>query len=387
MDGVRALVAVAGDRVRITSRSGNDVTASYPELGLRSDRPSLFDGEIVASDAAGMPDFGRLQQRMHVGSPGARLLADVPVSFLVFDVLVDGDERLLDRSYDERRARLAALDTDRWPRVSVPASFTDVTGDRFLQVVRQNGLGGVAKRRDAGYEPGRRPPSWVKTALLRTQEVVLCGWTPGSGRRRSTLGSLLLGAYDEHGRLRFLGHVGTGFTEAMLHDLLERLEPLRRPDSPFDETVPREHARRARWVDPRLVGEVEFRRLTTDRRLQHAAWRGLRPDREPREARFTAEPGPGAAGDDPDERLPAIARCATWTSLPNRRAADPPPGGRRRSSCSATGPAGCTTTYASRSRVRSPAGRCREGPPSTRMSAGRPCTSRTTRWTTARSRA
>ena len=117
------------------------------------------------------------------------------------------------------------------------------------------------------------------------------------------MGSLLLGAHDEHGRLRFLGHVGTGFTQAMLRDLLERLEPLRRAGSPFDETVPREHARRARWVDPRLVGEVEYRRLTTEGRLRHAAWRGLRPDRDPTEARLVPDAEPATAGDAPDGRL------------------------------------------------------------------------------------
>ncbi|MBP2370663.1 non-homologous end-joining DNA ligase [Pseudonocardia parietis] len=326
-DGIRAVVAVAGDRVRITTRNGNDVTSAYPDLaeGVHADRPLLLDGEIIASDAAGRPDFGLLQQRMHVAAPGARLLAEVGVSYVVFDLLVDGDDRLVDEPYDARRERLSAVGADGWPRMSVPAAFTDVAGDQVLRAARENGLEGVvAKRRDAPYEPGRRSHAWTKTALLRTQEVLIGGWRPGNGRRSGSVGSLLLGAHDEQGRLRFLGHVGTGFTEAMLGDLLERLEPLRRRDSPFDETVPREHARRARWVDPRLVGEVEYRRLTTDGRLRHAAWRGLRPDREPPEVRLTAQAGdtatPAPAGDatafgpagdsaGPDERLaPYLAK-------------------------------------------------------------------------------
>ncbi|MBW0101345.1 DNA polymerase ligase N-terminal domain-containing protein, partial [Pseudonocardia sp. KRD291] len=273
--------------------NGNDVTGAYPDLvdGLHSDRPLLFDGEIVASDVAGRPDFGLLQQRMHVRSPGARLLTDVPVSLYVFDLLLDGDDDLVGLPYDARRERLDALGAQPWPRVSVPAAYTGVSGAAMLEVAGGYGLEGVvAKRRDSRYEPGRRSANWTKTALLRTQEVVIGGWSPGAGRRSSTLGSLLLGARDEQDRLRFLGHVGTGFTEAMLRDLLARLEPLRRADSPFDETVPREHARRARWVDPQLVGEVEYRRLTSDGRLRHAAWRGLRPDREPGEIRLAAEP-------------------------------------------------------------------------------------------------
>ena len=131
------------------------------------------------------------------------------------------------------------------------------------------------------------PYSWNdSTALLTTREVLVGGWTTGEGRRSNTLGALLLGARDAEGRLRYLGNVGTGFTEQMLHDLLGRLEPLRRDGSPFDEPVPREHARGVRWVRPELVGEVQYRTLTSDNRLRHAAWRGVRPDRDADEVLF-----------------------------------------------------------------------------------------------------
>ncbi|MCW0213915.1 MAG: DNA ligase D [Pseudonocardia sp.] len=308
-DGVRAIVAVSGDAVRITSRNGNDVTGGYPDLvaGLHSDRPLLLDGEIVAADAAGRPDFGLLQQRMHVRGPSAELVSAVPVSLYLFDLLVDGDRSLLREPYDERRAALLDLRPGGAPLVSVPPAFPDVTGAELLEVARGHGLEGiVAKRRTARYEAGRRSTAWTKTALLSTQEVVLAGWTPGEGRRASTLGALLLGARDDEGLLRFLGHVGTGFTDATLHMLLDRLEPLRRTDSPFDETVPREFARRARWAEPRLVGEVEYRTMTHDGRLRHAVWRGLRPDRDPEEIRLgraatapVAGPGPVLPGPVP----------------------------------------------------------------------------------------
>lgn len=286
-DGVRAVVAAAGDTVRLASRNGNDVTRGYPEIagaGLGAGRSLLLDGELVALGEGGRPDFGRLQQRMHVRSPGPELLARVPVSLYVFDVLEVDGERLVREPYDARRERLLALGLDAAAGVAVPPSYTDLAGEQLLEVAREHGLEGiVAKRRASRYEPGRRSTAWVKTALLTTQEVVVAGWTSGEGRRSGTVGALLLGAYDGDGRLRFLGHVGTGFTGAMLTDLLARLQPLRRPDSPFDEDVPREHARRAQWVHPRLVGEVVFRMRTTDGRLRHAAWRGLRPDRDPGE--------------------------------------------------------------------------------------------------------
>ncbi|MDF2712135.1 MAG: hypothetical protein K0R62_7787 [Nonomuraea muscovyensis] len=111
------------------------------------------------------------------------------------------------------------------------------------------------------------------------------GWKPGSGRRSGRIGSLLLGGYDDRARLLYVGHVGTGFTEAMLTALHEELAPLERPGSPFGVPVPREFARDAHWVEPRLVGEVQYAEVTGDGRLRHPSWRGLRPDRSPEEVR------------------------------------------------------------------------------------------------------
>jgi bifunctional non-homologous end joining protein LigD len=285
-DGVRAVVATAGDAMRLTSRLGNDVTAGYPDLAgigvLTGGRPALLDGEIVALDAAGRPDFGLLQDRMHVRHPTPELQSRIPVSFYAFDLLHLDGRSLLAATYDERRAQLAELAPS--GRVLVPPSFPDVDGAQLLEIARGHGLEGVvAKRRAGRYEAGRRSASWVKTALVRTLEVLVGAWTPGEGRRARTFGSLLLGAHDADGRLRYLGHVGTGFTDSVLDGLLARMAPLRRQDSPFDEVVPREHARHARWVEPVLVGEVEYRLITRDGRLRHAAWRGLRPDRAPEE--------------------------------------------------------------------------------------------------------
>lgn len=288
-DGVRAIVAAAGDLVRLYSRKGNDITGGYPELGVLSSltggRPVLLDGEIVALDEAGRPDFGLLQRRMHVRSPGRELVAQVPTSYYVFDLLDLDGHRLLLESYQRRRELLAGLGLEggsRWVRV--PPYHTDVDGRQLLEVARQHHLEGVVgKRLSSRYEAGRRSSVWTKTALLATQEVIVGGWTTGEGRRAGTLGALLVGAHDAEGRLRYLGDVGTGFTDRMLDDLRGRLAALRSPSSPFDEPVPREQARRAQWVSPRLVGEVEYRNLTRDRRLRHAAWRGLRADKEPAE--------------------------------------------------------------------------------------------------------
>ena len=286
-DGVRAIIAAAGDLVRLYSRKGTDITGGYPELAVLSElvggRPVLLDGEIVALNDAGRPDFGLLQRRMHVRSPDRQLVAHVPTTYYVFDVLDLDGHRLLSESYQRRRELLAGLDLEGGSqRVRVPPYHTDVDGRQLLGVAREHRLEGVVgKRLGSRYEPGRRSSRWTKTALLTTQEVIIGGWTTGEGRRAGTLGALLLGAHDDAGRLRYLGDVGTGFTDLMLGDLRDRLAALEQPDSPFDEPVPREQARRAHWVRPRLVGEVEYRNLTRDRRLRHAAWRGLRADKEP----------------------------------------------------------------------------------------------------------
>jgi bifunctional non-homologous end joining protein LigD len=292
-DGVRAVAAAAGDQVRLYSRNGNDITGGYPELtvlsGLVGGRPVLLDGEIVTLGEAGRPDFGLLQQRMHVRAPSRWLVDRIPISYYVFDLLDLDGRRLLPQSYQQRRELLAELALDgasSWIRV--PPHHTDTDGRQLLEVARQHGLEGVVgKRLSSRYEPGRRSPAWTKTALLRTQEVVVCGWTTGQGRRAGTLGALLLGAYDDEERLRYLGDVGTGFTDWMLEDLLARLAALEQPNSPFGEAVPREHAHRAHWVRPQLVGEVEYRTLTPDRRLRHAAWRGLRVDKDPAQVRLS----------------------------------------------------------------------------------------------------
>lgn len=279
-DGIRAIVEVADGQVRIWSRNGNDVTASYPELvaGLAGHEPVLLDGEVVALDGQGRPAFARLTQRMHVRAPSAELVARVPVQLYVFDVPVVGPP------YDERRAALEALELGAVPHLAVPPAYDDVPAAQLLEVAKAHGLEGVvAKRRRSRYEPGRRSAAWVKTALTTTQEVVVGGWSPGKGRRSGTVGSVHMGAYDRGGRLRYLGMVGTGFTDAALVRLGGLLAPLAVAASPFDDEVPAPDARTARWVRPSLVGEVVYRILTPDLRLRHTSWKGLRPDRDPGE--------------------------------------------------------------------------------------------------------
>lgn len=284
-DGVRAIVTVDAGEVAITSRNLNDVTVSYPELSpigtALPGRRVVIDGEIVAFDVAGRPDFGLLQKRMHVASaPAAAALARTsPVVLLAFDLLHEDGTNLMPRPYVERRERLEALDLDA-PGWQVPPAFDGSGADAVRASAAAALEGVVAKRNSSPYRPGRRSPDWLKVKNLRTQEVIIGGWAPGKGRREGTIGSLLLGI-PANGRLRYAGQVGTGFTDALLDDLHDELVADATESCPFDPPPPRPDARDAIWVRPRLVGEVRFTEWTGDGRLRHPAWRGLRPDKSP----------------------------------------------------------------------------------------------------------
>ncbi len=280
-DGVRALAAVRDGRARLWARSGTPVTDRYPELGDLPDTlhgaDVVVDGEVVALDRLGRPDFGLLQNRMHRtgGAEVARLAAAAPVTFLVFDVLTVAGHSLLDLPYDERRERLDDLGAQgrRW----VTTPWFRGGGADVHAASRDNGLEGVvAKRLDSAYRPGVRAPEWRKVKHVRMQSVVVGGWRPGRGRRAGGVGSLLVGVHDDDGRLVYAGHVGTGFTDAVLRELGAALTPRR--TSPFAEALPRDVARDAVWAEPDLVGEVAFAAWTADGRMRHPAWRGLRED-------------------------------------------------------------------------------------------------------------
>ncbi|HSY15267.1 MAG TPA: non-homologous end-joining DNA ligase [Jatrophihabitantaceae bacterium] len=284
-DGVRALLRADRGRIAVLSRNHRDITVSYPELkglGEQLGRiQAVLDGEIVAFDDGGRPSFGRLQQRMHVAGAGAaRRLADsVPATYLIFDLLHLDGRSLISLSYAERRELLEGLELG-GPSWQTPAAFTGGGADA-LRTSQEQGLEGVmAKRLGSRYLPGRRSPDWVKIKNIRAQEVVIGGWRPGNGRRAGTIGALLIGLPGPDG-LSYAGRVGTGFSDAVLATLLERLERLASSTCPFGPDFPPGDARDARWVSPRLVGEVSFTNWTADGRLRHPAWRGLRPDKAP----------------------------------------------------------------------------------------------------------
>jgi bifunctional non-homologous end joining protein LigD len=282
-DGIRAIATVRDGEVRFTTRNGIDVTSTYPDLaGLGSQVAGdcVLDGEIVALNKAGRPDFGRLQKRMKLTRPAEVEPAarGIPVQFMIFDILEAGGGSVTGRPYDERRALLEESVGSK-ERIHVPPAFD---GDLAAAIASslQLGLEGiVAKKRDSTYALGRRSRAWLKIKHHRTQEVVIGGWRPGKGRRAATVGSLLMGIPAASG-LRYVGRVGTGFGERELIELTARLEKLERKTAPFDD-VPRADASDARWITPSLVGEVEFAEWTPTEKLRQPSWRGWRPDKAP----------------------------------------------------------------------------------------------------------
>jgi bifunctional non-homologous end joining protein LigD len=290
---------------RLVSRTGKDITRTYPEISVRDQGQVLLDGEIVAfSD--GRPDFEALQPRMHVSSADAalRLAATIPVTYLAFDVLQLEGVPLLSLPYVSRRETLKTIMMN-GPGFLIPPDFPGPDLDAVREASVSNGLEGVvAKRLDSVYEPGARSGSWLKVKNLLQQEVVVAGWKPGQGNRAGLIGSLIVGVYSNTepqaryprlsighapggtggrppGGLQYAGHVGTGFSDSVLRMLTRLLEPLRRPGSPFDGPVPAEYAGPAVWVEPRLVIEVTFNRWTRAGRMRAPAYRGLRDDKDP----------------------------------------------------------------------------------------------------------
>ena len=284
-DGMRVLLRVAGGRVQGTSRTGNDVSARFPELrGLGEALGSVeavLDGEIVALDDAGRPRFERLQPRIHVSAPAKarQLAASNPVVVMLFDVLWLEGHATMGLPYRERRRLLERLQLA-GPAWQTPPSH-DGDGAAVLRTARELGLEGVvAKRIDSPYRPGERSDAWRKVKVTTGQEFVVGGWLPGKGRLAGRLGSLLVGYHEPpDGPLRYAGRVGSGIDDATRATLETALRSRHRDTSPFTDP-PR--LRDAAWVVPTLVVDVVFAEWTSVASLRAPRFRGIRDDIDPR---------------------------------------------------------------------------------------------------------
>jgi bifunctional non-homologous end joining protein LigD len=273
-DGYRALAYVRGGEATLRSRRGNDLSTRFATVAKELPKAlrtpdAVVDGEVCALDENGRPSFSAMQQ----GKPGTALVYEI------FDVLeIDGEE-LCALPLTERRQRLEQLVIPS-RTIQVSGAFED--GAALLEAAKEQGLEGVmAKKATSRYQAGSRGRDWLKIKTHGEQEFVVVGYTKGEGRRARTFGSLVL-AVNENRSLRWVGNVGTGFTEKTIAGLLAALEPLRIDESPLAVVPKMPKVRKADvvWVRPELVAQVKFAEWTHDGHLRAPVFLGLRDDKE-----------------------------------------------------------------------------------------------------------
>jgi bifunctional non-homologous end joining protein LigD len=282
-DGFRVETVVDGDEVRLWTRGQQDAARYF---GTFLDPPSwiaakqaIVDGEVIALDDHGEPDFALLQARIKgkdaVGTP-------TPFVYEVFDLLWLDGRSLLDEPLEERRRLLAgALSAD--PRVRL-SEHIEGDGIAFFEAARVRSLEGImAKDRRSRYEPGKRSMAWQKVKIRPEQELVVGGMTRGTGKAVE-LGALLVGFYED-GALRYAGKVGAGFNDAIRAELLGKLEPLVVDAPPFAVPPPRLVSRSAIWLRPEVVIRAEFAGWTGDGLVRQAAYKGFDLGKDPKAVR------------------------------------------------------------------------------------------------------
>jgi DNA ligase D-like protein (predicted ligase)/DNA ligase D-like protein (predicted polymerase)/DNA ligase D-like protein (predicted 3'-phosphoesterase) len=287
LDGIRALATMSTGETRLHTRNGRDVSDAYPELHmiheLVNQVNAVVDGEIVAFEADGRPSFELLQQRMNLKNEREikRMSKQIPVTLVAFDLLwLDGEE-LTGLPLEQRRELLEGV-VERDDRLEV-VTHVEGEGKAFVDAARKLRLEGVvAKKKGSRYEPGRRTPNWKKIKLTNTQDCVILGWTRGEGSRGQTFGALLVGAFVD-GELKWIGQVGTGFTQKMQETVLEQLTPLVRKTPAIDDKELKA-VKGATFVEPKIVCEVEYLEMTkSTNKMRAPSFKGLRPDKGPDE--------------------------------------------------------------------------------------------------------
>jgi ATP-dependent DNA ligase len=278
LDGFRAIIFVDGDDAYIQSRGGKDLTRYFPELRFVPGR-HVLDGELVIRDSEGNLEFDALQQRIHPAESRIKLLSkQIPAGYVAFDLLAEGDEALLDRPLAERRSRLGALAE----RSGIELSRLSPDPEQAEQWLRRT-EGVMAKQLDAPYVPGKRK-GMAKVKREREIDCVVMGWRPG--KEEGTVGSLILGLYDD-GELRSVGHI-SGFSAEAKRAMPKMLAPLETGDSGTAEPSRWTGGRDLEWVAlrPELVIEVGYDHAAAGRIRHGARFRRFRDDKDPRECTF-----------------------------------------------------------------------------------------------------
>lgn len=294
-DGVRAILYKNDNNIKIQSRNGNDITKLYPEIvnmmktSLRSSKSTVLDGEIVVLNEKGIPDFHTHQHRMHVQSSHEIMSLSVknPATYYVFDILYDDGKNLENLGYLERRQILdSILKTNDTIRIS---EYIEEKGTQILASSKELNLEGiVAKHKKSVYREGIRSRDWLKIKNTKTQDCVIIGYSRGLGSRESHFGSLVLAVYSpKEKKLKFAGHVGTGFNDQSLAEIYEKLKRLESNSRPVDR-IPYLN-RETKWLKPILIAEVKFDEWTPDGILRAPVFLRLRDDKKPEDCIVEAD--------------------------------------------------------------------------------------------------
>lgn len=292
-DGIRVLAFVAPGAARLITRNAKDKTKQFPEiiaelkkLPGRTKKPLVLDGEIVALMDGEPARFQNLQGRMHVENAHsiARLAKDQPAVFIAFDMLLDGDEALVNEPWEVRREHLEKrFGRKTLKHVWLTESTRD--GEKMLREASEGGWEGIiAKDVESPYLPGKRAKTWLKLKLEKQQEFVVGGYTEPR-KSRKHIGALLLGYYDGDDFI-YVGHTGGGFSEKALQDMYKLLKPIERKTSPFT-TTPKTNEK-AHWVKPSIVVEVRYNEMTNEGKLRQPIFLGVREDKGARDVRLEA---------------------------------------------------------------------------------------------------
>lgn len=281
-DGIRALISLEDGQVKIRSRNQLDVTAQFPELQSSAGKAfratcGLFDAEIVCLDKSGRPSFQQVIQRLKTSGETniQKLSKSSPVFCYVFDCLYLDGRPLVNEPLLRRKEWLKdAIKTDSFYRVS---EFLE-DGESLFAAAKEHHLEGImAKRKDSKYLPGRRNDHWLKVKIRNTRECVIIGYNPGTGNRSNTFGGLHIAERDGD-KLIYRGKVGTGFDDDMLKSIMRQIGKLDEVKKPIAQKVLDEKT--SKWIQPKLMAEVSFATLTTDKMFREPVFVRMRPDLE-----------------------------------------------------------------------------------------------------------
>ena len=287
-DGMRAIACLDPtdpSGARLWSGNQIDITHRFPELDALGQSMggarAVIDGELVALAENGRPSFGRMQSRMHIDRAADALqrAAEVPVTYMVFDLLLLDDNDLTSLPLSVRHSALDEL-FHPGPHWQLSARHDD--GDALNDAVHEMELEGLmAKRLDSPYLPGKRTTAWRKVKRRIEQRFVVGGWAEGEGGRSGRIGGLLIGGYRDDA-LIYAGRVGSGLRDDEIGALAKTFADLARDTSPFAAgSVPRVEARNAHWVEPHLVIEVAFAEWTNEGRVRHPSYQRRVPGADP----------------------------------------------------------------------------------------------------------